>query len=129
MLSVAVFAFALLLPGWTAAAADPGESNDVHVMVPPGDAYNMLEYLKGHNWTPPPGIKGGAVYQNSDGRLPDCAGAGGLWREYDIYPPGPAGRGPERILSCHGGTLVVRDWYTPDHYVTFDPFIWGYNRP
>lgn len=127
MLSVAAFAFALLLPGWAAAAAGTSESNDVHVMVPPGDAYDMLEHLQGHNWTPPPGIKGGAVYQNSDGRLPVCGG--GVWREYDIYPPGPTGRGPERILHCDGGDLVIANWYTPDHYATFEYFVWGSNKP
>ena len=82
----------------------------------PQHAWDMLSYLKSHNWTPPNGYKGGKSFAN-DGRdggqhLPECYGP---FYEYDVWPK-VAGqdRGTERIVRGNGAV-----WYTNDHYKTF----------
>ena len=82
----------------------------------PQNAYDILNYVKGHNGSPPKGYKGGQVFQN-DGRnggdvLPNKYAP---FYEYDIYPKvAGQSRGMERIIIGNGAA-----WYTCDHYMTF----------
>ncbi len=122
MLHVVLAAFLsfFLAGSLPATAASNQPPDNPHAMAPPERAWDMLDYLRDHNWTPPPGIAGGAPYKNSDGKLPDCTD--GTWREYDVTPPGPQGRGPERIVRCDSA-WIMPEKYTPDHYATFEEFI------
>ncbi|MEV0081492.1 ribonuclease domain-containing protein [Saccharopolyspora sp. NPDC050642] len=102
-------------------AVDPRTGTQLNI---PQAAWDMLSYLQSHNFTPPPGIKGGAIYRNADGKLPALPPPY-EYREYDIYPAGPNGRGPERIVTDAALETINYDWYSPDHYQTFMPFIKG----
>ena len=85
-------------------------------VIPP-DAFDVYNYIMGHNGSPPPGYKGGGVF-NNDGRNggQQLPGEYAPYHEYDIYPKTPGvSRGLERIVIGVGG----RAWYTPDHYMTF----------
>ena len=83
----------------------------------PQKAWNVLNFLKSHNWHPPQNYKGGKIFSN-DGRnngqkLPDN---GVIYRKYDIDPKIPGEkRGAERIVVGSDGSA----WYTPDHYISF----------
>jgi len=54
---------------------------------------------------------GGRRYGDATAHLP----TGTTYREWDIKPFQPGGRGAERIVVAAGG----RSFYTPDHYVSF----------
>ncbi len=83
----------------------------------PQKAWNVLYFLKTHNWHPPQNYKGGKPYQN-DGRdnsekLPDN---GAPYFEYDVNPKVKhVDRGDERIVTNKNGMT----WYTPAHYRSF----------
>jgi guanyl-specific ribonuclease Sa len=69
---------------------------------------------------PPAGIAQGGrrgasrgVFQNAERRLP--AHPLGYYHESDVWPRGPGGRGPERLIL--GGEREV--YYSADHYRTF----------
>ncbi|HMS57134.1 MAG TPA: ribonuclease domain-containing protein, partial [Fimbriimonadaceae bacterium] len=57
-----------------------------------------------------PGTRGGSPFDNREGRLPK-----GKYKEWDLNPPGTAGRGGKRVVTDSDGNA----WYTPDHYTTF----------
>jgi guanyl-specific ribonuclease Sa len=84
------------------------------------DCPHILEvyhFVLDHNWSPPPGLKGGKPYLNTNGKLPP-----GDYREYDIYPaPAGGGRGPKRLVMDKNDP-VGNSWYTADHYVGFVSF-------
>lgn len=83
----------------------------------PQKAWDILNFLKGHNMHPPQNHKGGKTFAN-DGRhnsqrLPDN---GTTYRKYDIDPKVQGKRrGAERIVVGSDGSA----WYTPDHYISF----------
>ncbi len=69
---------------------------------------------------PPPGVlqggrRGGqrGLFENAQGRLP--ARPRGYYTESDVWPPGPGGRGGDRLVFGQGGEV----YYTPDHYRSF----------
>ncbi|MFC7597559.1 RHS repeat-associated core domain-containing protein [Terrabacter sp. GCM10028922] len=63
---------------------------------------------------PLPGSKGGRVFQNSEGRLPETPGV--TYREWDVNPyVKGVNRGPERIVTGSDGSA----YWTGDHYETF----------
>lgn len=81
----------------------------------PREAYDLEDYIRAHNFTPPRFYKGGAIYQNFDGKLINLFNE--VLREYDLYPSGPQEpRGPARLVL---GESRITSWYTPDHYQTF----------
>lgn len=102
----------VIADGWARARSIARSASVAQAQIPQA-AYGTLQYLKTHNWTPPPGYKGGRVFQNRDGKLPAC----GNYREYDIHPYVKGqNRGVERlVVDINTG----RVWYTPDHYDTF----------
>jgi ribonuclease T1 len=56
----------------------------------------------------------GQVFQNREGVLP--GEPTGYYHEYTVTTPGSPTRGARRIVTAQSGT----DYYTSDHYVTFD---------
>ena len=69
---------------------------------------------------PPRGVEQGGrqgrergVFQNLERRLP--AKPAGYYRESDVWPRGPGGRGAERLVFGREGEV----YYTKDHYRSF----------
>jgi ribonuclease T1 len=54
------------------------------------------------------------VFQNREGVLP--SEPTGYYHEYTVETPGSPDRGARRIVTAESGT----DYYTSDHYATFD---------
>ena len=72
-------------------------------------ALYVYEFALSHNYSPPPGYRGGGTFRNTDGKLPP----GGDYLEYRIYTtPGSA----ERIVIDKNTNDA---WFTGDHYETF----------
>ncbi len=69
---------------------------------------------------PPKGVAQGGrrgrargAFLNSEGKLP--AKPQGYYTETDVWPKGPNGRGPERLVFGKQGEVYL----SPDHYQTF----------
>jgi ribonuclease T1 len=61
-----------------------------------------------------PGHKGGKIWNNRKGKLPDAAP--GAYREWDVNPNLPGvDRGTDRIVTGKDGSA----YFTNDHYETF----------
>ena len=96
----------------------------VHNQCPP-KVYRVADYIEENGGTPPPGYRGGSVFQN-DGRgggqvlrSLDVDGNSITYYEYDVNPYTPGvNRGAERIVIGSDGSR----YYTNDHYQTFTPF-------
>ena len=74
---------------------------------------NLVDYHKGHNFTPPTGISGNSIYENRTNLLPE----GGNYHEYDLSPKAQGDpRGTERIVIDKTTNEI---WYTNDHYEHF----------
>jgi ribonuclease len=103
---------ASLRPVAFAPASKPFCLVDTHI---PDEAYAVEEFVRTHNYAPPPGLKGGRPYTDDTHALPP------LWRpykEYDVFPPVvDRGRRPERVVLSD--SLAALTWYTPDHYRHF----------
>ena len=73
-------------------------------------ALYVYEFAVTHNYSPPPGHKGGSAYRNTNGLLPPE----GDYLEYRIYTaPGSA----ERIVIDRKTNDA---WFTGDHYASFE---------
>ena len=59
------------------------------------------------------------VFENREGVLP--AEPTGYYHEYTVVTPGSPDRGARRIVTAESGT----DYYTSDHYSTFDAIDFG----
>ncbi|MEW1903956.1 ribonuclease domain-containing protein [Streptomyces sp. NPDC086147] len=57
----------------------------------------------------------GSVFQNREGILP--ARTSGYYHEYTVKTPGSTTRGARRIVT---GNATREDYYTADHYASFD---------
>ncbi|MGH3589123.1 MAG: ribonuclease domain-containing protein [Pseudonocardia sp.] len=68
------------------------------------------EFAKTHNYSPPPGYKGGGTFRNTNGKLPP----GGDYLEYRIYKTAGS---PERIVIDRSTDTT---WFSSDHYATFE---------
>jgi len=68
---------------------------------------------------PYPYPEDGEVFQNREGVLP--SEPTGYYHEYTVETPGSPDRGARRIVTAESGT----DYYTSDHYVTFDAIDFG----
>jgi len=83
----------------------------------PDDAQNAPKHMK--NRTTVPGTaKGGATFENREGRLPTVDGSGKeiTYQEWDTEAPQPNSlRGLRRIVTGSDGEA----YYTDDHYDTF----------
>ena len=68
---------------------------------------------------PFPYSQDGQVFQNREGVLP--SEPNGYYHEYTVKTPGSSTRGARRIVTARSGT----DYYTSDHYVTFNAVNFG----
>ena len=75
----------------------------------------VYEFVLSHNYSPPPGYKGGSAYNNETGLLPP----GGDYLEYRIYTtPGSA----ERLVFDRKRSAPDNAWFSGDHYASFQQF-------
>jgi RHS repeat-associated protein len=92
----------------------PAESADHLLPIGPGSekAWNVLNRVDAKG-APLPGYKGGKVFENTRGRLPQTPGV--TYREWDTNPyVKGVNRGPERIVTGSDGSA----YWTGDHYDT-----------
>ncbi|MFE7517635.1 ribonuclease [Streptomyces sp. NPDC057540] len=79
----------------------------------PSQAHDTLRLIDAGG--PFPYSQDGVVFQNREGVLP--AHASGYYHEYTVKTPGVPTRGARRIVT---GSAADEDYYTADHYATFD---------
>ncbi|MGW7239367.1 ribonuclease domain-containing protein [Streptomyces sp. NPDC054804] len=79
----------------------------------PSQAYDTLDLIASGG--PFPYSQDGVVFRNQEGVLPSQAS--GYYHEYTVKTPGSSTRGARRIVT---GKKTREDYYTADHYVTFD---------
>lgn len=84
----------------------------------PSQAYDTLDLIaKGG---PYPYEQDGTVFSNREGVLPSQSS--GYYHEYTVKTPGSSTRGARRIVT---GEQTQEDYYTSDHYATFDLIDFG----
>lgn len=98
-----------------AAAASVG---DICYSDLPSQAYDTLDLIASDG--PFPYSQDGSVFQNREGVLPGQAT--GYYHEYTVITPGSPTRGARRIVT---GEQYQEDYYTSDHYATFDLIDFG----
>ncbi|MEU6880652.1 ribonuclease [Streptomyces sp. NPDC046712] len=79
----------------------------------PSQAHDTLRLIE--QGGPFPYSQDGSVFQNREGVLP--AHSTGYYHEYTVKTPGSSTRGARRIVT---GDAYQEDYYTADHYATFD---------
>lgn len=79
----------------------------------PSQAYDTLELIE--QGGPFPYDQDGTVFQNREGILPSQST--GYYHEYTVITPGSSDRGARRIVT---GEETQEDYYTADHYESFD---------
>jgi RHS repeat-associated protein len=89
--------------------------NICNLPIGPGSekAWTVLNRIDAKG-APLPGYKGGSVFKNSQGRLPEIDGV--TYREWDVNPyVKGVNRGAERLVTGSDGSA----YFTGDHYDTF----------
>ncbi|MFJ8629630.1 ribonuclease domain-containing protein [Streptomyces sp. NPDC093568] len=84
----------------------------------PSQAHDTLELIE--QGGPYPYDQDGIVFQNREGVLPSQSS--GYYHEYTVKTPGSPTRGARRIVT---GEKSQEDYYTADHYETFDLINYG----
>lgn len=79
----------------------------------PSQAHDTLDLID--TGGPFPYDQDGTVFQNREGILPSQGT--GYYHEYTVITPGSPTRGARRIVT---GEEVQEDYYTADHYESFD---------
>ena len=97
------------------AAADFG---DICYSALPSQAHDTLDLIEAGGPYPYP--QDGTVFQNREGLLP--ARSSGYYHEYTVITPGSPDRGARRIVT---GEDFEEDYYTADHYASFDLVDYG----
>ncbi|MFJ1614276.1 ribonuclease domain-containing protein [Streptomyces sp. NPDC088251] len=79
----------------------------------PAQAHDTLDLIEAGG--PFPYSQDGSVFQNREGVLPGQST--GYYHEYTVVTPGSPTRGARRVIT---GKEAQEDYYTSDHYATFD---------
>ncbi|MCX4884586.1 ribonuclease domain-containing protein [Streptomyces sp. NBC_00847] len=79
----------------------------------PSQAHDTLDLIE--QGGPFPYSQDGVVFTNREGVLPSQSS--GYYHEYTVKTPGSPTRGARRIVT---GEETQEDYYTSDHYATFD---------
>ncbi|PWI14504.1 ribonuclease [Streptomyces sp. Act143] len=109
-----------LLVGGTVATASPAAAavGSICYSDLPSQAYDTLKLIE--QGGPYPYSQDGTVFQNREGVLPSQST--GYYHEYTVITPGSSTRGARRIVT---GEEYREDYYTADHYATFDLINYG----
>lgn len=133
ILSISALAAALFLGPAAAAGAAPsaghtGTSTTISQQITsvgdicysslPSQAYDTLDLIDEGGPFPYP--QDGQVFENREGVLPSQPT--GYYHEYTVETPGSPDRGARRIVT---GEETDEDYYTSDHYATFDLIDFG----
>ncbi|QEU90827.1 ribonuclease [Streptomyces kanamyceticus] len=123
IVSVTALAAALLIGGPVAATASAAPAAPVSYSVTavgkicysalPSQAHDTLDLIE--KGGPYPYPQDGTVFQNREGELPKQSS--GYYHEYTVITPGSDNRGARRIVT---GDKSQEDYYTADHYASFD---------
>ncbi|MFF7187731.1 ribonuclease domain-containing protein [Streptomyces sp. NPDC008222] len=101
----------------TADAAAASVGSICYSRLPP-QAHDTLDLIDSDGPFPYP--QDGIVFQNREGVLPKQSS--GYYHEYTVKTPGSSTRGARRIVT---GEESEEDYYTSDHYVTFNLIDFG----
>ncbi|MDX3246799.1 ribonuclease [Streptomyces sp. ME18-1-4] len=104
---------ALLVGGTVSATTANAAVGSVCYSRLPSQAYDTLELIE--QGGPFPYSQDGSVFQNREGVLPSQST--GYYHEYTVKTPGSSTRGARRIVT---GKKTDEDYYTADHYATFN---------
>ncbi|MFC8343789.1 ribonuclease domain-containing protein [Streptomyces sp. NPDC057280] len=109
-----------LLVGGTVATASPAAAAVGSICYGdlPSQAYDTLRLIE--QGGPYPYSQDGVVFQNRERVLPSRSS--GYYHEYTVKTPGSSTRGARRIVT---GQEYQEDYYTADHYATFDLIDYG----
>ncbi|MFD6437206.1 ribonuclease [Streptomyces venezuelae] len=130
IVSVTALAAALLVGGPVAASAAPMSPaapapasvsvshsitavGEICYSALPSQAHDTLDLIE--KGGPYPYPQDGTVFQNREGELPKQNS--GYYHEYTVVTPGSDDRGARRIVT---GEKSQEDYYTSDHYASFD---------
>ncbi|WP_369212954.1 ribonuclease [Streptomyces flavofungini] len=123
ILGASALAAALLIGGPVAATAGAAPAAPVTHSVTavgkvclsalPSQAHDTLDLIEAGG--PYPFPQDGTVFQNREGELPRQSS--GYYHEYTVITPGSDDRGARRIVT---GEKSQEDYYTADHYASFD---------
>ncbi|QES44643.1 ribonuclease [Streptomyces venezuelae] len=86
---------------------------DICLSALPSQAHDTLDLIEAGGPYPYP--QDGTVFQNREGELPKQSS--GYYHEYTVVTPGSDNRGARRIVT---GEKNQEDYYTSDHYASFD---------
>lgn len=121
-LGAAAALLSALLVGGTVSAGPAGAATASVGSVCYGDlpsqAHDTLDLID--QGGPFPYDQDGTVFSNREGVLPSRAS--GYYHEYTVITPGSPTRGARRIVT---GEQFQEDYYTADHYATFDLIDFG----
>ncbi|WP_405962941.1 ribonuclease [Streptomyces sp. NBC_00723] len=109
---------ALLVGGAVSATTAHAAVGSVCYTKLPSQAYDTLDLIDAGG--PFPYSQDGAVFQNREAVLPSQTS--GYYHEYTVKTPGSSTRGARRIVT---GKKSAEDYYTADHYVTFNLINYG----
>ncbi|MEU6596423.1 ribonuclease domain-containing protein [Streptomyces flaveolus] len=104
---------ALLVGGTVTATPAAAAVGSICYSDLPSQAYDTLDLIE--RGGPFPYAQDGTVFQNREGVLPTRSS--GYYHEYTVITPGSSTRGARRIVT---GDEYQEDYYTSDHYATFD---------
>ncbi|EGX58010.1 putative guanyl-specific ribonuclease [Streptomyces zinciresistens K42] len=116
--SAAALLSALLVGGAVTAPPASAAVGSVCQSALPAQANDTLRLIE--QGGPYPFTQDGTVFQNRERILPSRSA--GYYREYTVITPGSATRGARRIVT---GQEQQEDYYTADHYATFDLIDYG----
>lgn len=111
-------AAAPLAPRTVASAQVIAAVGDICYSDLPSQAHDTLDLIDQGGPFPYP--QDGVVFQNREGVLPSQSS--GYYHEYTVITPGSSDRGARRIVT---GKKTDEDYYTSDHYASFDLVDYG----
>ncbi|WP_369263542.1 ribonuclease [Streptomyces sp. R35] len=109
---------ALLVGGTVTATPAAAAVGSICYSDLPSQAYDTLDLIASGG--PFPYSQDGVVFRNQEGVLPSQSS--GYYHEYTVKTPGSSTRGARRIVT---GKKTEEDYYTSDHYATFDLIDFG----
>ncbi|MDI9830337.1 ribonuclease domain-containing protein [Streptomyces sp. KAU_LT] len=116
--SAAALLSALLVGGTVTATPAAAAVGSICQSALPSQAHDTLDLIE--QGGPFPFEQDGTVFQNREGVLPSRST--GYYHEYTVITPGSDTRGARRIVT---GEQSQEDYYTADHYATFDLIDYG----
>ncbi|MFD7390054.1 ribonuclease domain-containing protein [Streptomyces sp. NPDC059852] len=116
--SAAALLSALLVGGTVTATPAAAAVGSICQSALPSQAHDTLDLIE--QGGPFPFEQDGTVFQNREGVLPSRST--GYYHEYTVITPGSDTRGARRVVT---GEEPQEDYYTADHYATFDLIDYG----